>query len=193
MAISIFEYIKKLIDNPGLTHLKFSCAEMDGDGLLSITKHLSNHDSFKSLRVIEVDGSVLRLPLSVINEILTMNIIVQQRLFLIGEFIVDYEKEETKNFLSLFDKLCKNIILLCVDKEIPINITVQFKNIEKDEKIFVKCNSVYTSHFSEKKLNLQYKERKNIRNQYFQSLEKIKSSFEFTYCHVLEVKNATNK
>ena len=104
-----------------------------------------------------------------INNFLTMKIIFDKGLFVIGKFRVSCDKEP--DFLSLFQILCQNIFKLLIKERIPIDIQICFDKMDKYNA------ETFNSYFEKDKLLIlkEYKEPKY--HSYCKSLPRPKISF----------------
>ena len=125
---------------------------------ISNTYNNNKKESFKVLNVIHVKGYSYKI--QSLNYILTMNIIVNKRLFVIIENFKIKDGEDvlsTENFLSSFKRLCKNIYKLLINEQISINIKIKFCFLNSQ---FNAMNSIFISQFNDKKVFSKYKKPK---------------------------------
>ena len=152
---------------PNLNHLTI-CTSHDREGILPTinfmsNSYLSNKQLFKSLRVIEIKGSVQEF--RVINDILTSmeEMIIDKQLFVIITLIKKnsfFFCEDDHDDASQFEILCKNMHKLIIKKRMAMDIKVTIES--RREGLFAKCNTIFQSHFGDVNFNCillkQYKE-----------------------------------
>ena len=108
----------------------------------------------KSLGKITIDDNGYRsnTSLDVIIDFLSLDLISVDKLFFIFKFVVSKYDKDT--FVEKFDQLCKKVYNLLIDNMIPINISVEFQNMETDQE---KCvPNLFAKHFNQTKILKQY-------------------------------------
>ena len=111
----------------------------------------NKNDSFKYLNTIEISNANIS-DLDIINNLLTMKMIVDKRLFV----IVSVNCSVYESTLVEFTKICQNMYELIMNEQIPIDI--KFTMEIQENWIFDKCNSDFLRYFDSIKLLERYKQ-----------------------------------
>ena len=132
-------------------------------------KNFLKQVKFTSLEMMQFENNgLLRVstPLKQVNQILQLNWIVEKRLFIVFNFLVNYENEikADSDFDATFKTLCSNVFRLLFLQQIPIDIQVTFVNVNK----FTNDNNLnfYQYYNSQENMFASNFNQNNISNKY---------------------------
>ena len=125
LTIDNWERISKTVENVVQC---FKHPNINSDKLLS------------SMEMIEISNEEVVVPLNVMVDILKLNFVIKQKVFVHLKFNVSYTQEK---FINLFSVLCEKVAALLIEYEIPINISLKILRIENRKQFEKIYNQIF--------------------------------------------------
>lgn len=149
-----------------------SITDRNGGAAIAINNMDIDHDRYKLLNTIEINGKVA---INVLNDLLNSKMILDKQLLILIDvkgYWPDWFQHKLSQkcddvFLALFDKLCKIVCDLMICSWIPIDIKINFGEVIFGDIGFssnfrLRLKQTFWSYFEEKTLVKKYKQPCNV-------------------------------